>query len=234
MQIVFSLFKKKIISEEVDHKEALKVYIFKKMRSHCIEHPIQGTVQTLYRNLHRNAALRRYVLALHHQHHTQRFKTKARALYEHIRANYNLHVDAVKYALNILCNNDYIVSTINNETVLLIFDSVDTKLCAELGMIVADGLSFDLARYLNEDGTFDVRKAAGCFKYQSASFNRMLRNMFDVFTPLTIIRQYFVLADHFLNSFAFGITQLNLTLFAFHESFDRFVYLVNNIAVRGL
>ena len=121
MQIVFSLLKNQSISKEVDHEEALKVYIFEQMRSHCIQHPIQGTI-------HRNAALKRYVLELHHQRDTQRFKTKAKALYDYIMTHYGLPRPAAKYARNILCNNDYIASNINNEIVLLIFDSVDTKL----------------------------------------------------------------------------------------------------------
>ena len=68
-------------------------------------------------------------------------------------------------------------------------------------MIVADGLSFDLG--IVAHGGIDERQAAECFQYQSVSFNGMLKNMFDMFAPRTIIRKYFVLADHFLNSFAF-------------------------------
>ena len=222
MQLVFAeVQRNRDAADDIDHEEAVNIFIFKAMRTCCIRHPVQGTVSILYRKVHRNALLRRYVLALHHN-GTQQFKQKATALFHLITSKYVLEGDELNYASQILLYNDYIVSIINNTRILLVQDSVNPKLCAELGMIVAASLGFDLARYHNEDSSaFDTRKAAECFKYQSRSGNASLKGMFVEFTPRTILNQQCVLADRFLNMFGAAAAEGDCTQFALHDSFDR-------------
>lgn len=224
MHVLFSMVADKTITEDADHAEALAIYIFQSLRSCCIKSSIQGTVPLLYRSVHRNALLRQQVLDLHHNHESQRFKVKAAALYQQIRTRYSISVSASKVATNILLNTDYIVSVINDVRVLLIRHSANPKMCADLGMTVPDALGFDLARYFDRDrSVFDVPSAAMCFKFQPQSLNRMLRNMFDVLTPKTIIKKHCVPVDYFFNSFIAAVANGNLDDdFAFRTSFDRF------------